>query len=108
MFGCIEEDAVSGVLLLCRQAMVAICGAYDCDLDDPASVSSAILLATEDGTLKKKQRKALSDMLEYGRLCSYRIDVEAPSVQTLDGWFENTMEVISNCYKITVGDTPKE
>jgi len=103
----LENDKAAGVLLMCRQLNMSICGLYQCAPDDPADSSSAFVMAFDDGIIRKKEKKKLADMMEFRRECSFMLNVELPSDRTVYDWYELTMRIMSRCYGIKINDKPR-
>jgi len=96
---CIEDDPIAGVLLMCRQVETSLCGLYELDPDSPMEASNAMLMAVSDGVLKKSQIKTMNEMMRFRKVCSERLDAEAPSEAELSGWYDTTLRTIAACYK---------
>ena len=103
-----DKDKASGIVLLCKQITMAVCGAFDQDSDDPFSCSSAFIKAKKYGILTKKQFATVDEMMDARRRCSYRIDVDLPSDETMEKWFETTLKIISRCYRIKISGKREE
>lgn len=104
IFRVMSRDRAAGIILLCNQLNLQICGVYECNPDDPVASAYAFVKACGDGTIKRKERAVLDELMECRRQCSYLLDVELPSVKRTDEWYETTMKVISRCYDIIVAD----
>ena len=108
IFRVMSRDRAAGIILLCNQLNLQICGVYECDPDDPVASAYAFVKACGDGTIRKKERAVLDELMECRRQCSYLLDVELPSVKRTDMWYETAMKVISRCYDIRVADKPEK
>ena len=104
IFKALDEDVVSGAIMMCRQLYIALCGCYNCDPNDPVDAMCSVMKAVGDKTITRKEYEIIKDMLEFRRIASFRLDVEPPSAEQADGWFETTMKVISRCYDFKVGN----
>lgn len=103
---CLEEDVVSGVIMLSRQLQIAVSGCYGCDPHDSVDSMCALMAAVGDGVIARKEYEAIRDMLEFRRIASFRLDVEPPSAEKADEWFRIAMKVISRCYGTGAGSKP--
>lgn len=108
IFRVMSRDRAAGIILLCNQLNLQICGVYECDPDDSVASAYAFVKACGDGTIKRKERAVLDELMECRRQCSYLLDVELPSVKRTDEWYETAMKVFSRCYDIRVADKPGE
>ena len=108
IFRVMSRDRAAGIILLCNQLNLQICGVYECDPDDPMASAYAFVKACGDGTIKKKEAVILKELMECRWQCSYLLDVELPPVKRTDEWYETAMKVISRCYDIRVADKPEK